>query len=325
VHRLTSAITPKSGDTFVGEYGAVLDGTGWATSDSTQAAFRAHNQDIDYVTIRNLVIRNMPQRAIHAFYYMSNHWTVENNELASNHTAIVFPSSSTIRNNYIHHNSGGGYLGTFASYSVLENNEIAYNGREQKIGESVNVTVRNNFVHHNAGDGIWFDSNNTGTLIEGNRVEDNAWGGIFYEISTDVTIRNNAVRRSGDTAIFISTSKNAQVYNNTLEHNFRGITFFVNCGSVGGGNIGFDLANNAAYDNTIVVGSQADAFAAGFSHISCSADQAAAYLNGWKNLSFSRNTYYVPSASSGRYWLWNGMKYWNEWQSMGQDLSGAAQ
>ena len=57
MHSLTSSIVPKTGDTFIGEYGAILDGTGWTTSDDTQAAFRAHNQDIDYVTIRNLVIR----------------------------------------------------------------------------------------------------------------------------------------------------------------------------------------------------------------------------------------------------------------------------
>ena len=57
VHSLTSSITPKTGNTFVGEYGAILDGSSWSSTDSTQAAFRAHNQDIDYVTIRNLVIR----------------------------------------------------------------------------------------------------------------------------------------------------------------------------------------------------------------------------------------------------------------------------
>ena len=28
VHDLTSSITPKTGNTFVGEYGAILDGTG---------------------------------------------------------------------------------------------------------------------------------------------------------------------------------------------------------------------------------------------------------------------------------------------------------
>ena len=106
VHALTSAITPKTGDTFIGEYGAILDGTGWTTSDDTQAAFRAHNQDIDNVTIRNLVIRNMPQKGIHAFYWMSDHWTIEYNEIASNKTGLEFPPDFPIRNNYIHHNVG---------------------------------------------------------------------------------------------------------------------------------------------------------------------------------------------------------------------------
>ena len=35
------------------------------------------------------------------------------------------------------------------------------------------MTFRNNFVHHNVGDGIWYDGDNTGALVEGNRVEDN--------------------------------------------------------------------------------------------------------------------------------------------------------
>ena len=90
------------------------------------------------------------------------------------------------------------------------------------MGESANVTFRNNFVHHNVGDGIWYDSDNTGALIEGNRVEDNGRNGIFYEISSDGIIRNNTVRRSGETGVFISTSKNVQMYNNTLEAQFPG-------------------------------------------------------------------------------------------------------
>src|SRR5262245_34974568 len=32
-HFLRSSITPKTGNTFVGEYGAVLDGSGWTASD----------------------------------------------------------------------------------------------------------------------------------------------------------------------------------------------------------------------------------------------------------------------------------------------------
>ena len=177
---------------------------------------------------------------------------------------------------------------------MLEGNEIAYNGWEQKVMESANVTFRNNFVHHNAGAGIWFDSDNTGAVIEGNRIEDNGHVGIWYEISGDAVIRNNAVRRNADTGVFISTSKNVQIYNNTIADNFRGITYFVNCPSVGGGQMGFDLANNSAYDNTITVGSAGGSLASLFSYASCTSTQAAPYLNGAKNLTFS--TQHVLSA-----------------------------
>src|SRR5262245_58164720 len=80
VYQLTASVRPLTGDKFFGEYGAILDGTGWSTADGTQAAFRAHNEDIDSVEIRNLVIRNMPQHGIQAFYFMSDHWTIEYNE-----------------------------------------------------------------------------------------------------------------------------------------------------------------------------------------------------------------------------------------------------
>ena len=323
VYNLTSAITPKTGDVFVGEYGAILDGSGWSTSDDTQAAFRAHNQDIDYVTIRNLVIRNMPQRGIHAYYYMSDHWTVEYNEItASRNLGIVFPGTSTIRNNYIHHNSYGGYMADYSSGTTLESNEIAYNGTQQKVSESANVTFRNNYVHNNAGAGIWFDSDNTSAVIEGNRLEDNGSNSIWFEIGSGVIIRNNVIRRSADTAIFISTSKNADIYGNTLENNSRGITYFVNCPSVGGGAISFDLANNSSHDNTITVGTQTYPFAAVFNYSNCTSTQVAPYANGSKSLTFTHNTYHVPS-TSGQYWYWVDFKTWTQWQGIPQDSTSS--
>ena len=141
VHAITAAITPKSGHTFVGEYGAILDGTGWKTTDRTQGAFRAHNQDIDDVTIRNLVIRNMPQKGIHAFRDFSDRWTIEYNEIASNQTGVSFPNHSVVRNNYIHHNvgnptasdpgeRGGAYSGYRSADTIVDINEIVYNGSE---------------------------------------------------------------------------------------------------------------------------------------------------------------------------------------------------
>ena len=180
VHALNRSISPRTGDTYVGEYGAILDGTGWTTTNDTQAAFRVYDDpndpndpsaDIDSVTIRNLVIRNMPQWGIHGFR-LTDHWTIEYNEIASNRWGLLFGPDFTIRNNYIHHNvgpnpsspnpaeRGGGYVGQLASNTTFDSNEIAYNGREQKVGNaSANVTFRNNFVHHNVGDGIWYDFN----------------------------------------------------------------------------------------------------------------------------------------------------------------------
>jgi parallel beta-helix repeat protein len=323
-HALRSSIRPKTGNTFVGEYGAVLDGTGWTTSDRTQAAFRAQSEDIDYVTIRNLVIRNMPQRGIHAYHWMSDHWTIEYNEVASNRdVGVHFVPYSVIRNNYIHHNSFAGYFGASAHNSTLENNEIAYNGHDQKIGQSANVTFRNNFVHHNVGMGIWYDWENTGGLVEGNRVEDNGASGIQFEVSMDGIVRNNIVRRSGQTGVYISTSKNIQVYNNTLENNFRAIQYFINCAAIGSGSISFDLANVSTHDNTITVGTQSGAWANLLSYSGdCTATQLATYLNGSKNLTFSRNTYRVPSLSAW-YWVWGAqVKYWNQWQALGHDVGG---
>ena len=331
VHSRTSSITPKSGDTFVGEYGAILDGSGWSTSDDTQAAFRAHNQNIDYVTIRNLVIRNMPQQGIHAYYWMSDHWTIEYNEIGYNKWGLEFAPDFTIRNNYIHHNvgnpsasspaeRGGGYVASWADNTTFDSNEIAYNGPEQKVVYSANVTFRNNFVHHNLRDGIWYDTSTTGgALIEGNRVEDNGRIGIAFEASIGATIRNNTVRRSAGDAVFISMSQNAQIYNNWFEANAGGIEYFLNCGSL---SLGEDVKNNAAYDNTVVVGPQSDTYASAFSSTACTAAQLAPYLNGSKNLTFSRNTYSVPSATR-RYLLWGGWKYWNEWQALGHDHDGS--
>src|SRR5678815_3855296 len=331
VFYLNSSITPKTGDVFVGEYGAILDGSSWSTSDDTQAAFRAHNQDIDYVTIRNLVIRNMPKSGIHTYYWMSDHWTIEYNEIASNKIGIEFAPNFTIRNNYIHHNvgnasssipseRGGGYQGYRADNTTIDSNEIAYNGAEQKVVQSANVAFRNNFVHHNIPAGIWYDTNpNAGALIDGNRVEDNGRNGIFFEASVGATISNNTVRRTPGDGIFISMSQNAQIYNNTLEANFGGIEYFLNCDSL---SLGEDVKNNAAHDNTIVPSTQSYGYASGLSYLSsCSLTQLAAYMNGSKNLTFSRNTYRVPSITTP-YWIWGGWKYWNEWQAMGQDAGG---
>ena len=265
-YHVDASIRPKTGNTFVGEYKAILDGTGWTTTDDTQGAFRVYddpndpndpNDPIEYVTIRNLVIQNMPQWGILGPYQVAGrgHWTIEYNEIASTKRGLHFGPYSTIRNNYIHHNvgsnpsssnpaeRGGGYIGIRADNTILNNNEIAWNGPEQKVGLSVNVTFRDNFVHHNLGDGIWFDENNNAfaaplaAVIQGNLVEDNGREGISFEISIGATIANNTIRRNGGDGVLISVSQNAQIYNNVLEANLGGIEYFLNCGGTPRGTI----------------------------------------------------------------------------------------
>ena len=335
VHAITNAITPKTGDVFVGEYGAILDGTRWTTSDPTQAAFRAHNQDIDDVTIRNLVIQHMPQRGIHAFPFMSDRWTVEYTEITGGHLGVQVGNQSAVRHSWIHHNvgnpfspipadRGGGYSVYQATGVLFEDNEISDNGPEQKVSLSTNVTFRDNFVHHNRWDGIWYDGDNVGSLIEGNRVEDNPGSGIFYEISGRGVIRNNIVRRSGEHGVFISTSKDVEISTNSLEDNFRGIQYFVDCGVVGGGAIGQDLANDIARDNLVSVGTASGSYASGLSYTSnCAPGEVSAYVNGSKRLQFVSNRYAVPS-TIGAYWLWGtSLKAFSDWQLLGLDRQGS--
>jgi parallel beta-helix repeat protein len=355
VHFIAASITPRSGNTFVGEYGAILDGTGWTTSDLTQAAFRAHSEDINDVTIRNLVIRHMPQRGIHAYSSGlcdvvahicrfstagADRWTIEHNEIAYNVEGINAPTDGIIRHNYIHHNvgpdpfgtngrtRGGGFESYLAQRVLFEHNEISYNGQEMKAASlSPNTIFRNNFVHHNLGNGIWFDGENPGSLIENNIVEDNAGQGIFYEVSGQGVIRNNTVRRSGGNGIFIATSHSVEIYGNTLEDNFRGINYFVDCSAVGapsGGEIGEEIymQDVSAHDNTITVGTQSGAWAGALSYTACTSTQLAPYLNGSKNLTFTNNTYTVPDVSAG-WWVWgDSFKTWNQWQALGRDVSG---
>ena len=150
-------------------------------------------------------------------------------------------------------------------------------------------------------------------------MEDNGRNGISFEASIGATIRNNTVRRSAGDAMFISMSQNAQIYNNSLEGNSGGIEYFLNCGVLF---LGEDVKNNAAYANTVVVGTKSYAYASAFTSTACTSAQLGPYMNGSKNLSFSRNTY----SRAIRHWpvlLWGSWKYWNEWQALGHDLDGS--
>jgi hypothetical protein len=188
-------------------------------------------------------------------------WSVRNSIVRWNHGGGIGTDSRTSAiNNLVHHNCGFGFTGA-GSDILIEGNEIAYNniaagatvtrwsanGSDGTCGYNsywgaggskwvwtTNLIVRNNRSHHNDGPGLWTDINNIGTLYEQNVAFENARSGIFHEISYDAVIRKNTLKRNGlsrdypwwttSAGIEVTSSRNVEVYENTLEDNFQGIT-----------------------------------------------------------------------------------------------------
>ncbi len=343
---VNSPITPKTGDTYLGEYGSILDGSGWVSTDTSMGGFRASLQAIHNVTIQNLVIQHMPQKGIYASSSSAtpvgsapaaDSWLVTYCELGYNLVGIVLANFGTLSHSYLHHNSGDPHSGDFdlqggmyqaylATDITYDTNHWAFNGVNSKVSLCPNCTFRNNWFEHNLENAIWWDGENPGFLAENNVIEDNAAAGIVAEVCGTGIIRNNTIRRNGDQAIFISTTRDTEIYNNQIENNFRGILYFVDCTRVGqGGEIGiiFDLVNVSSHDNTIIVDTTPGVLTNGGSFAACTAGQSAPYWDGTKNLTFTHNAYQVPLPVTGNYWIWADIqRTWAQWQAIPQDATG---
>ena len=113
--------------------------------------------------------------------------------------------------------------------------------------------IRGNWIHDNHGPGIWADTNNNDFVIEQNVIEGNDGPAILYETSYNAIIRGNDIRRNnlvegrrfadrgdsfpagtvyisesgGDRRIRARTDK-IDIYGNTFEDNWSGITLWEN-------------------------------------------------------------------------------------------------
>jgi parallel beta-helix repeat protein len=264
-----------------------------------------------------------------------------------NHGAgIGMDSNTAARNNYVHHNCGFGFVGAGIGV-VVESNEISYNnimagktdavcGYDHYWGAggskwvyTTNLIVRGNFAHHNHGPGLWTDINNIYTLYENNIAEDNFRSGIYHEISYDAIIRNNTLRRNGTEhaypwwttggGIEVTSSRNVEIYGNTLEHNWQGITALDD--HRGTGIHGpWTLINLNVHDNTVISG----IIAAGGGRTGVADSAGTAAFSSTANNRFQRNSYVLGTTL--RYFIWMGNELSeHEWQSFGQDTTGTFQ
>lgn len=227
-------IDPKTGNTFIGEPGAILDGRG-----NTRRAVYANRGGTD-VTIRGLVIRNYSNpAATGAVDSGSDGWRIIGNEIHNNSGAGISVGGRNwlIEGNNIHHNQQIGILGMGSGGKVIGNRiadnnpnrayDLAWEAGGTKFLKTTNLLVRGNTVTGNNGAGLWTDHNNTGTVYENNVVRDNVGPGIFHEISGSATIRNNTV--SGNAhgyyvgGILVANSSDVTVTGNKLSGNDGGI------------------------------------------------------------------------------------------------------
>jgi len=333
-YQITSPITPKSGQTFVGQYGATIDGSTWVTSDLEDAAFKGVNNGVTGVTIRNIFIGNCPEYGVNS-YLTASGWVVTYCEVHHCRNGVSGGINSVVSHNYIHHNigvfndpnpslRGGGYTFNSSIGASLVDNEISYNGQEQKfiygtLGEvNQNLTISRNFVHHNVANGIWIDGDGAGSVIENNIVDDNDAAGIDLESTDSVICRTNTCRRNGGEGIYLTITKNGTISNNIIQDNLYGIGLFIDLDTL---TPAFpwnqDLTNNAISGNTIRVAGSAGTNFASLLTISGTGDRTPYYSNA-KNNTFSNNTYYAPNTTSN-WFLWNGSKSFTSWQAIPQD------
>ena len=166
-------------------------------------------------------------------------WTVEDNLIENNPdgAGVVIGQNDLVKDNCLQFNGEYGFNGQ-GSNSVLADNDIYDNNNLHafdfpsspannqcgcsgagKWWEGIDDQTIANYVHDNQGVGIWYDTNNAGSLISGNYVSNNYGEGIQYEASynaqiTDNTLVGNAIGDGSnqstpgfpDGAIYISES-----------------------------------------------------------------------------------------------------------------------
>jgi hypothetical protein len=196
----SGTITPKSGQTIIGEYGAILRGTG------NRAINPAAN-----VTIRNLVIDGYrPTSEWGAAVHLGAGSKLIQCEVKNSNIAGVFVEGDgvTVEACTIHHNQRLGLKVQGNTGARIINNEVAYNNPANtwdgyweaggsKFWETTNALVEGNHFHHNTGGAIWFDYRNSGAIVRNNLTEANTRAGIIWEISFDAIIEGNTSKGDG--------------------------------------------------------------------------------------------------------------------------------
>jgi parallel beta-helix repeat protein len=337
------SVTPKAGDAFIGEAGAILDGAGSVICAFCPGSTKPANVRIAHLEIRNYGPASPTYNNVYGDGAIkgggdeisdgTRGWVVDSNYIHDNRNmGIRIGVKMLVRGNRIVHNAGPHGLGGIGDSAVIVGNEIATNNYLDRFDPgfsaggfkfvlSTGVVIKSNWIHHNHGMGAWGDIANRNMTFDGNTVEDNTTVGIMYEISYGCKVTNNIARRNGlgdpnnwlyPAGILIAHSPDCEVANNTLDGNVHGIIGIQQNRTDDMVYGPHTLKNLWVHDNTVT--HSGSGFAAGVGADYGDPFGAAA------NNKFDRNQY-TTAATAPFAWAGGGQS-WSAWRGYGEDAAG---
>jgi len=325
-HYLGAPVTARDGDSYVGEYGAIVDGQS-GTGTALNPGAWPYSQN---VKLSGIVFKNFTATVIEPGRY----WTVSHNDISGGTIGVSLEPGTVASYNRIHNSATYGVVGMVGDHTLptmyVSNNEISFNGGVSDSGGSsggskfnhASIVMDHNYVHDNTGNpystaSLWCDYDNVCTY-EYNLVVHNGGAGIYQEMDylsgNSGIIRYNTVQ--DDCQLFIGqgigycsdiqvrNSNNTSVFGNTITNttdvNPLGIVMDSRISSMG---------NNYCHDNVITFGPGG---VVGFQGVS---DLASNH--------YDYDTYNAPSTSFTGLTLGSGGVTWPTWQGTGQDQHGS--
>jgi parallel beta-helix repeat protein len=332
----SGGVTAKSGMSFIGEPGVILDGQSVQPDGIVGYGGTSGNND---VTVRNIKFQNFTRYAIKAGW----RWTVENVEITqAGAKGLDVNTGLKLLRSYFHDLgwyafSGSGddmlfdgnlveranlnfaHPGDNAAVKINGCNSVEYNGSCATLDWSERVTFVNNTFKDNKGHGIWTDGPVRDIRIEGNTVT-GSWGvGIFHEVGSTNTIRGNILRNNGQGYIGQRCYDSAQILVNAAANT-----------TVTDNDV--DAAASGANGVCIIAGVRSDNGYLGGIHdisvtgnritLSGSADNGLVGGATITNVRFDGNAYKVPSLT-GAYFAWRNYPLtWSQFRTAGQEAIG---
>jgi hypothetical protein len=345
-------VTPRSGNKFIAQKGAILDGT-----NTTQRAFASTSSSTN-VTVQNFIVQNYigGSQVVAIDGQNATDWSILNNEVRYNDgDGIALAGNSIAQYNYLHHNLELGYGSNPGTGIQLLDNEIAFNNYTDKydcgdqcgggkLWGTTGAIVSYNYSHDNHGPGFWDDFDNNNITYSFNRSENNSMMGIFHEIGYNASIHDNVILNNGNNstkndpkctwlwcnAILISASGGVspglvEIYNNTIVTpsafgNAVGLVQQNRTGQKGQEpSLGPWLVQNVyVHDNTI------DLSKGGGMGGVTDENNTLLYNATLRNIKFDKN-HYTLGTNKSPFWWNNKTNNAAAWQKLGFDVNGTFQ